>query len=136
LNIADLLVTLLLLAGSYWRAAQLRSNWDDQRYWQLRPLEPWRSLLGYALARAADRAMAAQAIILVSGTVLMASATASSGLRGGAAAHVANVGSGIGVLGILIGTVIALMIILLNRPRIMVPPPCRLDHGILAGGRA
>jgi hypothetical protein len=133
LNVPDLLATTLLLAGSYWRTAQLRERWDDKTWWQLRPLEPWRSLLGYALARAADRAMVGQVIILVSGVVLMASATASSGLRGSAAAHVLNVGSGIAVLGILTGVAIALMIILVNRPRGMVPPPCRFEPGLISG---
>jgi hypothetical protein len=136
LNTPDLVVTTLLLAGTYWRTGQLRDRWDDKTWWQSRPLEPWRSLLGYALARAADRAMVGQVIILMSGVVLMASATASSGLRGGAAAHVLNIGSGVGVLGILTGFAIALMIILVNRPRVMVPPPCRFDPGMLAGGGA
>jgi hypothetical protein len=136
LNVPDLLATTLLLAGSYWRTAQLRERWDDKTWWQLRPLEPWRSLLGYTLARAADRAMVGQVIILISGAVLMASATASSGLRGSAATHVLNVGSDVAVLGILTGAAIFFMIILVNRPRAMVPPPCRFEHGILAGGGA
>lgn len=126
------LVTVALLWGPKLRVSEARRAWRDAGRCRLQPEALWRTLLGNAVVRGADRAVLAQAILLFSAAVMMGALTGSTWLPVTAAARFREVGGAAGALGIVVGTAAAVMIVLVNRPVALIPLPCRHEGGILA----
>lgn len=127
-----LLATIFLLGGACLRVAEVRRAWRDAGWQPAKPLALWQVLLGRAVARGLARAVVAQAILVCSGAIIMAAETVPGWIPAAAAERVRTVGVTGGALGIAVGTVMAFMIVLANRPAAVVPPSCRREAGILA----
>jgi hypothetical protein len=130
-NAPDLLVAAFMAAGAVLRGWQARRAWHDAEWWQRPPGRLWQVLLGRTIARGADRALVPQAIILVSAAMLMAGLAIATVLSGAAARHATSVSNAVGGCGLLLGTGLAISIIVLNRPGWLVPVPCRVERGLL-----
>jgi hypothetical protein len=126
-----LLATIFLLGGACLRVAEVRRAWRDAGWQPTKPLVLWQVLLGRTVARGLDRAVVAQAIIVCSGAIIMAAETVSNWIPAVAAERLRAVGVTGGALGIVVGTAMAFMIVLANRPAVVVPPSCRHEAGVL-----
>lgn len=135
MSVTDLLVAVFMAAGAILRGRQARRAWHDAKWWQSPPDRLWQALLGKTIARGADRALIPQAIILASVAVLMAALTTASALSGASARHVESAGNAVGGCGLLVGTCLAISIIVVNRPGWLVPSACRDEKGILSARR-
>lgn len=132
MTVIYLLATIFLAGGACLRVAQVRRAWRDPGWQPTGTGVPWQVLLGRTVARGLERAVVAQAVILWSGVIIMAAVTVSDWIPAGAAQRVRAVGVTAGALGIVAGAAIAFMIVLANRPAVVVPPSCRHEGGILA----
>lgn len=78
MTVVYLLATTFLVGGASLRVAQIRRAWRDAGWQPAEPAVWWQVLLGRTVARALDRALVAQAVILWSGVIIMAAVTVSN----------------------------------------------------------
>jgi hypothetical protein len=131
--VADIFVAVFMIAFGLFRLAEAHRVWRDPRL----AGQPGADdilvarFFGKRVARGARRAVIAQVCVLLSVAFLMVTLVLAALLAGSAASTVRGTGGLVGVAGVLYGTVTGLMIMFLNRPKFMVPPPLRSEAGIL-----
>jgi hypothetical protein len=128
MRISETVVLALAVLLAWAAVYEVRRAWRDPRP-SVSPVD--RVLLasfGSRVSRGAARAVIARAVILVAVAVLLAADAIAPLLPQGWTAVVRDVGTGVGLAGVILGGTLLAMIGTRNRPRFLVPPSMRSDN--------